>query len=160
MAQEIERKYLVTNDSYKAQALGNRHIVQAYLSTSPDATVRLRVIDNQAFITIKSRTVGCTRGEWEYEIPVVDAMEMIDRCNISNIIAKTRYYVKIDNHTWEIDEFEGRLQGLVLAEIELTATDEQFTTPSFVGKEVTTDPRYYNSSLSTTSFSDLHNNSI
>lgn len=149
MAQEIERKYLVTDDTYKAQAVGSRYIVQAYLSTSPDATVRLRVIDDQAFITIKSRTVGSSRGEWEYEIPAADAKEIIDHCNLSNIIAKTRYYVKIENHTWEIDEFEGRLQGLVLAEIELDFPDEQFTTPTFIGEEVTKDPRYYNSNLST-----------
>jgi len=147
MAQEIERKYLVGNDSYKPMVVTSRHIVQAYLSTSPDATVRLRIIDTAAYITVKSRTHGCRRGEWEYEIPVEDAREMIERCNLSEIIEKTRHYVDFDGHTWEIDEFGGRLNGLIVAEIELQSADEHFTLPPFIGMEVTDDSRYYNSML-------------
>lgn len=152
MAQEIERKYLVNTDSYKTMAVASRHIVQAYLSTSPDATVRLRIIDLKAYITVKSRTHGFRRGEWEYEIPVEDAREMIEQCNLSEVIEKTRYYVDFDGHTWEIDEFGGRLAGLVLAEIELRSPDEHFTIPPFIGLEVTGDSRYYNSVLTTLSY--------
>lgn len=152
MAQEIERKYLVCTDLYKTMAIDSRHIVQAYLSTSPDATVRLRIIDSKAYITVKSRTNGFRRGEWEYEIPVEDAREMIEQCNLSDVIEKTRYYVDFDGHTWEVDEFGGRLAGLVMAEIELQSSEEHFTLPPFIGSEVTGDSRYYNSVLTTLSY--------
>lgn len=150
MAQEIERKYLVNDRTYRNLAVRHKGILQAYLSTSPDATVRLRIIDDKAFLTVKSRNHGCERGEWEYEIPVADARDMIARCNLKEVIEKNRYYVLHDGHTWEIDEFSGRLEGLVLAEIELRSIDETFTLPSFIGKEVTGDSRYYNSFLSHT----------
>lgn len=152
MAQEIERKYLVCTDLYKTMTVDSRHIVQAYLSTSPDATVRLRIIDSKAYITVKSRTNGFRRGEWEYEIPVEDAREMIEQCNLSDVIEKTRYYVDFDGHTWEVDEFGGRLAGLVMAEIELQSSEEHFTLPPFIGSEVTGDSRYYNSVLTTLSY--------
>lgn len=153
MAKEIERKYLVTDDSYKSMATHSHHIIQTYLSTSPDATVRLRIIDSRAFLTVKSRNKGCCRGEWEYEIPVSDAREMIDSCNIANnTIEKTRYYIPFDNHTWEIDEFAGRLTGLTVAEIELSTPDAPYTLPPFIGTEVTDDPRYYNSVLTTLTY--------
>lgn len=152
MAKEIERKFLVNDDSYKAMSTSSRHIVQAYLSTSPDATVRLRIIDNKAYLTVKSRNVGCCRGEWEYEIPVADARDMIECCKLQDIIEKTRHYINFDNHLWEIDEFADRFKGLIVAEIELYTPDESFTLPPFIGKEVTGDPRYYNSSLLTLSY--------
>lgn len=152
MAKEIERKFLVNDDTYKALSTNSRHIVQAYLSTSPDATVRLRIIDDKAYLTVKSRNVGCCRGEWEYEIPVADAREMLTCCNIRDIIEKTRHYVNICNQVWEIDEFSGRLKGLIVAEIELGDPDESFVLPQFIGKEVTGDIRYYNSSLLSLSY--------
>lgn len=147
MGKEIERKFLVTDDTYLETASHHRHIVQAYLSTSIDATVRLRIMDDKAYITVKSRNEGCSRGEWEYEIPVADARQMIEQCHLDEVIEKTRYYVVFDRHTWEVDEFAGRLAGLVVAEIELTGEDEKFAKPAFVGQEVTGDARYYNSSL-------------
>lgn len=152
MAKEIERKYLVTDDSYKLMATHSRHIIQTYLSTSPDATVRLRIIDSRAFLTVKSRNKGCCRGEWEYEIPVADARDMIERCNLAQLIEKTRYYIDLDNRTWEIDEFAGRLTGLTVAEIELPTPDATYTLPPFIGTEVTDDPRYYNSNLLTLTY--------
>lgn len=152
MALEIERKFIVTDSSYKRLAKGDKHIVQAYLSTTPDATVRLRIIDDRAFITVKSRNAGCCRNEWEYGIPVADATEMITSCNIAEVIEKTRHYVEYAGRLWEIDEFAGRLDGLVVAEIELSHSDETFELPPFVGTEVTGDSRYYNSMLVSLSY--------
>ncbi|MDE6317272.1 MAG: CYTH domain-containing protein [Muribaculaceae bacterium] len=152
MAKEIERKYLVTDDSFKAMAYRSRHIVQAYLSTSRDATVRVRIIDDKAYITIKSCTIGCSRDEWEYEIPLQDARQMITGCHLDKLIDKIRYYVEYGGRTWEIDEFSGRLNGLAVAEIELDSTDETFDLPPFVGVEVTDDNRYFNSVLCTLSY--------
>lgn len=152
MAKEIERKFLVAVDSYKSMARDSRRIVQAYLSTSKDATVRIRMIDNRAYITVKGSNAGCVRDEWEYEIPVADALLMIERCHLENAIYKTRHYVEYEGHIWEVDEFAGRLQGLVVAEIELDSPDEYFELPPFVDKEVTDNPKYFNSVLSTLSY--------
>lgn len=148
MGKEIERKYLVCDDSFKGMATRSSHIVQAYLSTSRDATTRIRVIDDKSYITIKSCTIGCTRNEWEYEIPQSDGLQIISECHLDNVIDKTRYYVEFDGHTWEVDVFHRKLQGLILAEIELDFPDETFAIPSFICKEVTDDPRYFNSNLS------------
>ncbi len=145
MGREIERKYLVKDDSYRALATEAHHIRQAYLSTVPDATVRLRILDSQAFITVKGRNHGAERSEWEYEIPVADAEEMLAQCSQTPILDKTRYRAG----RWEIDEFHGPLEGLVVAEIELEDADETFALPEFIGEEVTGDPRYYNSTLAT-----------
>lgn len=145
MPTEIERKFLLADDSWRPHVTKSVTIIQTYLSTNPDATVRLRVIDDRAFITVKSRNKGAARGEWEYEIPREDAIDMMDRCATSPIIDKTRHLVG----RWEIDEYHGALDSLVTAEIELTSPDERVTLPPFIGKEVTNDPRYYNSSLST-----------
>lgn len=147
MAKEIERKFLVSNDSYKAMAEGCTHIVQAYLSTTIDSTVRLRIADDKAYITVKSRNKGCSRGEWEYEIPVSDASEMISACHLSKVIDKIRYYVEYKGHTWEVDEFAGKLNGLVIAEIELPEENSPFELPPFAGEEVTGQSQYYNSNL-------------
>ena len=147
MGQEIERKFLVTDGSYLAMAAESRHIVQAYLSTSPDATVRLRVLGDEAFITIKSRNNGCERGEWEYQVPLADVAEMLKACKIDQVIDKTRHYVDYHGNRWEIDQFHGRLDGLVVAEIEIPSADCHFDIPPFAGREVTGDVRYYNSSL-------------
>ncbi len=150
MGVEIERKYLVINDSYKQMAAGSRHIVQGYLSTRVDGTVRVRICDDRAFLTVKSANDGARRGEWEYEIPVVDASEMLEHIDpTTRLIDKTRYLVPADNGLlWEIDEFHGSLAPLVVAEIELRSTDIEVPMPDFIGREVTADARYYNSTLS------------
>lgn len=146
MSIEIERKFLVTNDSYRAMSTCVCNIKQYYLSTAPERTVRVRVKDDRAYLTVKGVTHGATRGEWEYEIPVEDARRMIELCDGVGV-SKRRFIVPFGNHRWEVDEFEGRHDGLVLAEIELACEDEAFEVPEFVGEEVTGQPQYYNSSL-------------
>ncbi len=147
MAKEIERKFLVMNSKYKELATDSCDMAQGYLSTDIDATVRVRISGDGALITVKSRNRGAVRDEWEYAIPVDDARQMLAICK-GNVIEKTRYYVPEGELTWEIDEFHGVHSGLVVAEIELPDADYPVTFPSFVGKEVTGDPRYYNSTLS------------
>lgn len=145
MSVEIERKFLVINDDYKRMATACHRIVQGYLSTDPQATVRVRVLDSRAFVTIKSKTVGCSRGEWEYAVPVADVEEMLALCQAK--IEKTRWVVPFGGRAWEVDEFGGRLEGLVIAEIELPSEDAPYDLPPFAGREVTGDPQYYNSNL-------------
>ena len=147
MAKEIERKFLVIDDSYKAVAYKKSEIIQGYISTAKEATIRVRVIDQHAYLTIKSITIGTSRDEWEYEVPYQDAIEMLNKLSNGNFIKKTRFYVNDNGHIWEVDEFHGRHFGLVVAEIELRAENETFTLPSFIGKEVTGDSMYYNSTL-------------
>lgn len=147
MAKEIERKYLVTDTSYREVATEKRHIIQAYLNRDPNATVRVRIAGDMAFLTIKGKNSGAVRDEWEYTIPISDARNMIERCATGRIIEKTRYIVPFGGYLWEVDEFGGELEGLTVAEIELPSADTEFSLPSFIGDEVTGDPRYYNSSL-------------
>ncbi len=147
MAKEIERKYLVTDNIYRSMACSCRHIIQAYLNRDPRSTVRVRIADRKAFITIKGKNDGAVRDEWEYSIPVDDAEAMIRKCADGRIIEKTRYIVPFEGFTWEVDEFEGDLAGLTVAEIELPDVTTTFKLPPFTGEEVTGDPRYYNSSL-------------
>ena len=147
MAKEIERKFLVINDDFKSMAQEIHSIQQGYLSTRKEATVRVRVKDDQAYLTIKGINLGATRDEWEYPIPATEAQEMLSRLTIGALIDKTRYIVPFKGHTWEIDLFHGRHSGLILAEIELLSEDETFHLPPFIGKEVTGDPAYYNSTL-------------
>ncbi|MCM1028310.1 MAG: CYTH domain-containing protein [Pseudoflavonifractor sp.] len=143
MAKEIERKFLV-NDGWEADTTSpGVEIMQAYLSDDPRATVRIRIAGPRAFITVKGLThSGISRDEWEYPVPLDDAREMIDRCGKS-VLSKTRFHAG----RWEIDIFHEALQGLVVAEIELSRPDEEFPLPAWIGREVTGDPRYYNSSL-------------
>ena len=150
MGKEIERKFLVRDDSYKSVATESHNICQAYLNSDPDATVRLRLTDGLGRLTVKSRNHGCERGEWEYAIPGADVTEMMAACRVSATIDKTRWIVPAgDGLIWEVDEFHGSLAPLVLAEIELPSADTALPAPlpSFIGEEVTGDPRYYNSSL-------------
>lgn len=150
MGKEIERKFIVRDASYKKLANGRREISQGYLSTTPEATVRLRIADDTAYITIKSRNHGAERGEWEYPIPATDARSMLAACGIRDIISKTRWLVPAPGGlVWEVDEFHGALAPLVLAEIELPRADMPLPEPlpSFVGREVTGDAAYYNSNL-------------
>lgn len=147
MAKEIERKFLVAGDGWRGDADSGTHIVQGYLSTDPDATVRVRMAGGKAFITVKGRNNGAVRDEWEYEIPVADARQMIALCR--GIIDKTRYRVPAGNGMcWEIDVYHGRHQGLVTAEIEMPAADTPVTLPCWIEREVTGDVNYYNSTLS------------
>ena len=147
MAKEIERKYIVINDVYKTLAYECSYIKQGYISTEKESTIRIRIIDKEAFITIKGITIGITRNEWEYKIPYSDACEMLDNITKGNLIEKRRYYLNHCGYKWEIDEFLGSHAGLVIAEIELKEEDEIFPLPVFVGKEVTDNPIYYNSTL-------------
>lgn len=146
---EIERKFLVTSEAFKKEAFAQNRIAQGYLSAVPERTVRVRIKGNKGFLTIKgaSNTSGLTRFEWEKEIPVDEAAALLKLCE-KGIIDKIRFEVKMGNHVFEIDEFYGDNEGLVMAEIELKSETETFEKPSWLGKEVTSDNRYYNSYLS------------
>lgn len=143
---EIERKFLVTDLGWKRHSQGRRYR-QAYLSTDSQRVVRVRVVDDDAWLTIKGQTSGISRLEFEYAIPVKDAEVMLQSLCHQPIIDKTRYLFKHGDHTWEIDEFHGANEGLVVAEIELDSEDEHFERPGWLGKEVSGDSRYFNSSL-------------
>ncbi len=148
MGKEIEHKYIVNDKSFKDLASESHNIKQGYLCKDKERTVRIRIIDTKAFITIKGETHGDTRVEYEYPIPLDDAKSMLDSLCIGPVIEKTRYIVTYKGNNWEIDMFEGFLEGLILAEIEIPSSDYKYDIPPFVGKNVTNDPRYYNSNLS------------
>lgn len=147
MAKEIERKFLVTGSSYEKEAVSKKHIIQGYLSTDIRATIRVRITDDSAVLTIKGKNEGVVRDEWEYPIPLDDAKEMLERLSTGVLIDKTRYIIDYEGKQWEVDSFKSPVDGLVVAEIELESADEQFAIPPFIGKEVTGDPAYYNSSI-------------
>ncbi|MFT4224517.1 CYTH domain-containing protein [Dysgonomonas sp.] len=148
MGLEIERKFLVKGD-FKQYAYKQEAIVQGYLSSVPERTVRIRIKGEKAYLTIKgtSNASGLSRYEWEKQIPVKDARELIKLCE-PGIIDKIRYYIKNGNYTFEVDEFHGENEGLVMAEIELSDEADTFEKPDWLGLEVTGDKRYYNSYLS------------
>ena len=148
MAQEIERKFLVLDDSFKHEAFSKSHIQQGYICSERGRTVRVRIRDERAYLTIKgpSENGGLSRYEFEREIPLEDGQQMMRLCE-PGIIDKTRWLVKSGNHTFEVDEFFGDNEGLVVAEVELSYEDEPYKKPHFIGKEVTGDRRYYNSQL-------------
>ena len=147
MAQEIERKFLVKGD-FKPDDFKSTRFSQGYLSSVPERTVRVRIKGNQGFLTIKGKGnhSGISRYEWEKEIPVKEAEELLQLCE-PGIIDKTRYLVKSGNHTFEVDEFHGENEGLILAEIELETENESFVKPSWIAEEVTGDAKYYNAVL-------------
>ena len=146
MGKEIERKYLINDDSWRKGASGTTYR-QGYLSTVKQRTVRVRTIDDKGFLTIKGITIGATRREYEYEIPTADANEMLDELCEKPIIEKTRFKIYHAGLTWEIDEFSGVNQGLIVAEVELESEDQNIDFPPWVGVEVSGDPRYFNSNL-------------
>jgi adenylate cyclase len=146
MAKEIERKFLVKSDAWRGQA-GGKHYRQGYLNTVKERTVRVRTVGDQGFITIKGITVGATRSEYEYEIPLADANEMLDRLCERPLIEKTRYRITRGSVVWEIDEFEGENRGLIIAEVELKDEKQSISFPDWIGQEVTDDPRYFNANL-------------
>jgi adenylate cyclase len=147
MGIESERKFLVKGD-FKSFANKRDSIIQAYLSTDPERTIRIRIKEERAFLTIKGIQPAGTisRNEWEIEVPLKDAMEMISIC-LPGIIEKTRYYVPLGKHTFEVDEFHGKNEGLLIAEVELGSGDEILQKPEWLGEEVTGNPFYFNSNL-------------
>jgi adenylate cyclase len=148
MAQEIERKFLVKNDDFKKESFKNTKIVQGFLSTVPERTVRIRIKGDKGFITVKGigNESGTSRFEWEKEISIEDATDLL-KISEPGVIDKTRFNVKSGGHIFEVDEFYGENDGLIVAEVELTAEDENFTKPSWLGEEVTGQVKYYNSML-------------
>jgi adenylate cyclase len=146
MPQEIERKFLVKNASYKTLGKGE-YIHQGFLSTTKERVVRVRIRGEKAWLTIKGITQGASRAEFEYEVPLADAQFMLEQLCEKPTIEKHRYIVPFAGFTWEIDEFHGENDGLVIAEIELPSEDAIFDLPSWVGAEVTSDARYYNANL-------------
>ena len=148
MALEIERKFLVLDDSYKHEAYASSHIRQGYICSERGRTVRIRIRDGHAFITIKGPSLdgGLSRYEFEQSIPLDDAEKLMTLCD-PGVIDKTRWLVRAGEHVYEVDEFHGDNEGLVVAEVELRRADESPIIPPFIGKEVTGDRRYYNSQL-------------
>ncbi len=146
MGKEIERKFLVKDNTWRGQDSGKRYR-QGYLSTVKERTVRVRTAGDKAYLTIKGITVGASRNEYEYEIPVADANEMLNQLCERPLIEKTRYRIQHDGLVWEVDEFEAENRGLITAEVELKDEHQSVTLPAWVGEEVTGDPRYFNANL-------------
>lgn len=147
MASEIERKFLLLNDDWKVVADQGTRFVQGYLIGSRKASVRVRIEGDRAFLNIKSATLGITRREFEYPVPVDEAQAMLEELCEKPLISKTRYCLHYGQHEWEVDVFDGDNTGLIVAEIELARVDETFEKPVWLGNEVSDDARYYNVSL-------------
>ena len=153
MSVEIERKFLVISDAWQNQVIKRVHLKQGYLQTASERTVRVRTRDHEAFLTIKGKTSGISRVEYEYSIPYNEGLELLELSE--NIpIEKVRHIVVHDGLTWEIDVFEGLNTGLIIAEIELQTEHQEFSLPKWAGEEVSQDARYYNSALSIRPFSN------
>lgn len=146
MGTEIEKKFLVINEDWRDLAEGKQYC-QGYLAAEDGKTVRVRIIGDKGFLTIKGRTIGETRLEFEYEIPLEDARELLRELCRKPLIEKTRYKIPFKGFIWEVDEFAGENRGLIFAEIELKYEGEIFSQPHWIGKEVTGDSRYYNANL-------------
>lgn len=151
---EIERKFLVLSEAFKLDSVRQNIIAQGYLSSVAERTVRIRIKNKQGFITIKGKSSenGLSRMEWEKEIALDEAQQLLSLCE-KGVIEKIRYEVPVGNHIYEVDVFEGENFGLVIAEIELQSETEEFSVPDWIGKEVTNDTRYYNAYLSNNPFS-------
>jgi len=148
MKTEIERKFLVVGDGWRDAADGGRLCEQGYISSDSEyATVRVRVLGSKGFLTLKGPTKGISRSEMEYEIPVKEADYMLRNFCGDRVISKTRYLLELNGLRWEIDEFSGENQGLIIAEIELETEDQLFEKPDWLGEEVSFDPRYFNAAL-------------
>lgn len=152
---EIERKFLVTTSEFKSAAFKNLHIRQAYLNSNPARSVRIRIEDEKGFVTVKGKSSknGLSRFEWEKEIPVNEAEALLDLCETCPV-EKNRFLVKFAKHVYEVDEFYNQNEGLIIAEIELASEDENFSKPSWLGKEVTGEKQYYNAYLSKFPFNE------
>ena len=155
MSIEIEKKFLVSGDAFKSEAEKQVRITQGYLSTVPERTVRVRIKADKGYLTIKGKgnDSGASRYEWEKEIPLPEAQELLELCE-PGVIDKTRFLVKSANHTFEVDEFYGDNEGLVVAEVELIAEDESFEKPAWIAEEVTGEERYYNAMLMKNPYKD------
>jgi adenylate cyclase len=159
MAKEIERKFLLAGDGWRGLAEGIDYR-QGYLCTGKERTVRVRIAGDHGFLTIKGATRGATRSEYEYEIPLIDAREMLDTLCPQPQIEKKRYTIAYQGFLWEIDEFFGANQGLIVAEIELKEENQSVKRPNWIGQEVTGDPRYYNAALCSAPFSTWGQSSV
>jgi len=146
MAFEIERKFLTANEGWRDQVTSTTSLWQGYLNSEKARTVRVRIAGEKGYLTIKGPSVGIVRKEFEYEIPLADARELMTLCE-QPIIEKTRYLVAQNGHVWEVDVFAGANEGLVVAELELDSEAETFVRPDWLGEEVSDDARYFNSSL-------------
>lgn len=144
MAQEIERKFLVSCDDWRSQVASSSYYRQGYMANTDKCSIRIRVAGEKGFLNIKSATLDITRTEYEYMVPVEEAEAMLNGFCEGALIEKTRYFVEHQGHTWEVDVFDGRNRGLIMAEIELEHRDETFPLPPWIGAEVSDDPRYYN----------------
>lgn len=147
MAIEIEHKFLLANDLWRNCVSRSANYRQGYLSSQANTSIRVRISDLHAWLNIKSATIGNHRHEYEYEIPLADAEEMLAELCLKPLIEKTRHFIVDDGNLWEVDEFYGDNLGLVVAEIELQAIGQAFSKPSWLGREVTDDVRYYNNNL-------------
>jgi len=152
MGKEIERKYLINHEKWQTVKKPSGQMYrQGYLLTDPTKTIRVRLTEKCGFLTIKGLSIGATRAEYEYEIPISDAIELLDNFSISEL-SKIRYKIFFENKVWEVDEFLGDNTGLIIAEIELKSEDEHFICPDWIDKEVTGDEKYYNSKLTETPY--------
>ncbi len=147
MASEIERKFLVVSDGWRQRVERSLPMRQGYLIGAKQASVRVRISGEQAWLNIKGATLGVRRREYEYSIPLDEACEMLDHLCERPLIEKVRHEVRVGEHLWEVDEFSGDNAGLIVAEVELSREDEAFQLPDWAGEEVSHDPRYYNVSL-------------
>ncbi|NEO28017.1 MAG: CYTH domain-containing protein [Kamptonema sp. SIO4C4] len=146
MAQEIERKFLVKGEDWRNLGRGEVYR-QGYFPTEEGCTIRVRVVGDRAYLTIKGKTQGVSRTEFEYTIPVAEAEEMLETLCDRPLIEKTRYRINYHNFIWEIDEFQGENAGLILAEVELSSEEQEIPLPAWIGQEVSHDPRYFNINL-------------
>jgi adenylate cyclase len=146
MGKEIERKFLLKDDSWRSLAKGKRYR-QGYLNSTKERIVRIRTIDDKGFLTIKGMNIGFTRAEFEYDIPIAEAEAMLNDLCEKPLIEKKRYKIESSGLIWEVDEFFGENQGLTMAEVELKSEDQSFEKPAWIGEEVTGDPKYFNSNL-------------
>ena len=157
MSMEIERKFLVGSQEYRNKAEAKSHIIQGFLNTDPERTVRIRLQDKDAYLTVKGKSnkSGTIRQEWEFEIGAEEAKQLLCICE-KNIIEKLRYLVRVGKHLFEVDEFLGENEGLIIAEVELAAENEDFDKPGWLAEEVTGDVKYYNSNLSKNPYKTWH----
>jgi len=154
MALEVEHKFLLANEDWRNEIQHSEIFRQGYLSSQPTSSIRVRICEHRAWLNIKSATIGTHRLEYEYEIPLADAQEILSNLCNKPLIEKTRHYVQHGPDLWEIDEFEGDNQGLIVAEIELDAIGQSFAKPAWLGAEVTHDLRYYNNNLTLHPYSE------
>lgn len=159
MAVEIEKKFLLKNNNWRKLVAQSVRYKQGYFSTNKKSSIRIRVTDNSASLNIKSATLGITRNEYDYPIPLDEAEEMLEQLCNRPLLEKTRHFLMHDGNKWEIDEFLGDNQGLIVAELELEHPEQTFSKPDWLGEEVSDDPRYYNVCLVTHPYKDWGQNS-